>query len=505
MHRFVNINESFELHGDVYLNGLNVTNLIIGGEIRGDPNTLVNGVNLRNLADAHFSRNHPQNITQSVNIKTLVVRSGFNADFINGFNFKEARDIVKNLKTNEQMLNQSRVVVDQMFVNGSVHFKNINGYDLETIKQNAIRLDQPNNIDLPFVFLDPIYVNGNMYVTELNDENFNAFVNDIVRKSANVTKIYGTTIFQEDVTVLQNVDVTTINDLQVDRILTKNYNRVIVNPIRIYGDVSVPNLIVEGKLNGIPAEEINKFAYDDGNDTFILYKNVFFNQSVYAKYLELHGSYHDIGNVKGHLEDIIRTDRPAVISGTKRFKGYVHFENSIDIGEYNGVDVSNFLSNVILIDQYEPADINSDVVFDESVFMKGFTVTGNLITSTINNCSVKDWVENAIRTDEPFTYDGTVIFAPDTFEATNIDTEYLNGHSMNDILTLKTPQHFSDVHAHFADVHSTVPITAANGLVNGYNLKEERANTLMVSQFGFMIMKHHSIQLNYFGLNLDLR
>lgn len=470
-----------------------MTNLVVGGEIRGDPDTLVNGVNLKKLADGHFSKNNPQNITEPVHIKTLVVRSGFNADFINGFDFKEAREIVKNLKTNEQMLNESRVVVDQMFINGSVYFGNINGYDLEDIKQNAIRLDESNNIDFPIVFLDQIYVNGNMYVEELNGENFNAFVNDLVRKSANVTKIYGTTIFQENVTVLDDAYVTTINDLEVDRILTKNYKRVIVNPIRIYGDVSVPNLIVDGKLNGITADQIKKYAYDDESDTFILHKNVFFNQSVHTKYLELHGSYHDIGNFKGYFEDIIRTDRPAVIKGTKRFTNYVHFENSIDIGEYNGVNMPNFLSNIILIDQYEPAYINSDVVFEESVVMQGFTVDGDLITSTINNCSVKDWVKNSIRTDEPFTFDGTVIFSPDTFEATNIDTQFLNGYSMDDVLTLNTPQNFS-YHVHFGDVHSFVPITTASGLVNGYNLKEERANTLMVSSSDLLLsfMENHS-------------
>lgn len=471
------------MSGDIHLNGLNVNELILNGEIIGNPNSLINGFHLQALVDSHISRNSPQNFTNPFYIPTVVLRDGISIDYLNGHDFKAIIQNLKNLKTNEQMLNESHVIVEQMFVNGSIWLSDVNGYDFERVKSTAIRLDQTENIDFPITFLDPVYVNGNLNIEQFHDENFNDLVSSLVRKSANVTRVYGTTIFNEDVTVLHNAEVTTINEIQVDRILTKNYNREILNPIRIIGDVTISNLIVKGKLNGVSAEQLNSYHYDDQSESFVLHRDLFFNQSVNIKYLQVHGGYDDIGNVAEHLKDIIRTDRPAVIIGTKTFTDSVHFENGINIMEYNGVNVPDFLANVVLIDQIEPVDIYSDIVFAAPVIIPRMKITGDLTATSINNCSVVDWVKNTIRTDQPFNYDGAVIFPEGTFEATNIFTQNFNGHPIDEILTLNTPQTF-DKPVHLNYVYSTVPITTS-GLVSGYDLPKERTNTLMVRVFLF--------------------
>lgn len=486
MHEFISIDEDFDLHGNISLNGngLKVNELVIEhGDIIGDPENLVNGVNLQKLAHSHLSKSQAQVFSEPVHFGTVVLRNGFDANIVNGYDFKEVLETVKKLKSNDQMLAQSQVFVDQMIINGSVWFDNINGYDIEYFKQNAIRLDEMNNIDVPMVFVDPVYVNGNMYVDKLNNENLNAFIEDLVRKSANQTRIYGTTVFEEDVTVLQNVEITTINDQQVDEILTRNYDREIRHPFEIHGNVFIPNLIVEGKLNGINTDQLSTYSYDDTKDTFYLQKDVLFNHSVNIKYLDILGGYNSIGNVQQHLKELIRTDRPAVINGTVRFTESVHFESDIDIIEFNDVNVPNFLANIILIDQYDPVDIYADVVFEAPVTIPNLKMVGDLITSHINNISVTDWVEKSIRTDQPFTFNGAITFPPGTFEATNIYTQYINDLPVSEILTLNTPQNFSRP-VQFSDVYSTTTIVA-NGLVSGYDLRKERENTLMVSLFWF--------------------
>lgn len=193
----------------------------------------------------------------------------------------------------------------------------------------------------------------------------------------------------------------------------------------------------------------------------------------------LHGGYNDIANVAEHIANLVRTDRPAVISGTIRFTVPVHFNGHIDINEFNGINLHEFLSNIVLIDQTEPVEIHSDVIFEKPVVFTNLHITGDLITETINNCSITRWVQDTIRTDQPFTFNGSITFPPGTFEATNINTQYFNDILMDDVLTLNTPQHFTQ-HVHLDAVYSTVPIIV-DGLVNGYNLQEERANTLMVS------------------------
>lgn len=479
MHNFVNIDENFEFFGDVHLNSFHVNNLLLDGEMKGDPDTLINGFRLPDLVDSYFSINKPQNFTNPIHIPRVVIRGNISADYLNGYDFKEIVHILKNMKTNEQMLYDSNVVVDQMFVNGSIWFSNVNGYDFEYVKANAIRLDRTNNIDFPITFLDPVYVNGNLNIEQFNGENFNEFVNDLVRKSANVTRVYGTTVFNEDVTVSNNAEVTTINDMQVNNILTKNFNGQILDSVRIVGDVTIPNVIIEGKLDDVSADDINSYSYDDQSGSFVLHKDVFFNQSVDINYLEIHGGYDDIGNVDEHLKDLIRIDRPALITGTKTFTNSVHFESDIYIFDYNGIDVPHFLDNVILIDQLEPADIYSDVVFAAPVIIPQMKIIGDLTTSTINDCSVTDWVQNTIRIDQPFNYDGALIFPDGTFKAANIITKYINEYPVDDILTLNTPQTFVKP-VHFNNVYSTVPIVSS-GLVSGYDFQRERQNTLMVS------------------------
>lgn len=204
--------------------------MIIDGDIIGGPGSTFNGMDLQNLHDTHLSRNQPQNITAPVRFGTVTLRNGFDANFINGFDFKEVVDILSNWKTNEQLLSDpTNVIVDRMIVNGSVWLEEINGLSIEELKQNAIRLDESNVIDFPIVFLDPVYINGNMNAVELNGENFDNFVTDLVRKSANTTRIYGTTIFEEDVTVLEDVNVATVNEIPVENILTKNFKGMILS------------------------------------------------------------------------------------------------------------------------------------------------------------------------------------------------------------------------------------------------------------------------------------
>lgn len=476
---FVSIDEDFELNGDLTLNELHASHLTVGGEITGNENSLLNGYHLATLVETHLSRNFDQNISEPVRFATVTIRNGFDANTINGYDFQHAVNIIKNLKTNEQLLNATEITIDEMIVNGNVSFERLNGYDIEYIKQNAINLDQPNVIDFPIVFLNPVYINGNMNVGQLNGEPFDAFVNDLVRKSANTTRISGTVIFEESVMV-HDIDTKMINSKSIDKLLTRNYNKEIVNPVEIHGNVFVPNLIIEGELNGANAQNLNAYSYDEPSDTFYLQKNVVFNESIHISYFNWKGGYKNIMDVEQHLKDLIRTDRPAKITGTKRFTDSVHIESDIDIIHYDDVNVPEFLSKIILIDQKQPVEIYSNVTFEDPVEISNLRVRGDLITSTINNCSIADWVERAIRLDQPFTFNGTVIFPPGTFDATNIETKSINGHSVDEILTLNTPQYFNE-HVRIQEVHSTVPITGPPGaLVAGYDLKQERANTLMV-------------------------
>lgn len=157
-HDFINIDEDFELAGMVNLDSLHVNELTVNGLIKGSSNSLINGFRLSDLIKSHLSKNHEQNFTQPIFIPKAVIRNGVNITLLNGHDFKTIVQNLKDFETNEQMLNGPHVIVDQMIVNGSILLSDVNGYDLEDVKANAIYLDRTNNIDLPITFLDPVYV-----------------------------------------------------------------------------------------------------------------------------------------------------------------------------------------------------------------------------------------------------------------------------------------------------------------------------------------------------------
>lgn len=476
---FINIDADFELFENVMFDSLFVNECSIGGDIISkSAASFVNGRPLDILEKSHLSRKQNQKVQSPTFIQKAIIKGPFTAGQVNGFDLPEIINILKAQKTNEQMLNDSKITVDKFIVNGNVHFDTINDNDFEKIKSNAIRLDASNTVDVPLIFSSQITINGNMTVEHLNNVNFNEFVNDLVRRSDNRPVIRGKTIFRENVSVKGNVVTGTINDISVERILTKNYKEPIKNPIRIVGDVTVPKLIVHGRLNGIGERKINEFEYDDVGQTYIIHGNVFFNKTNSVGDLYLHGGYNNVGNVRDYLKNVVRIDRPAIITGTKTFKGDLHFENNIQILEYNGVNVRNFLSNVVLVDQFDPVNINAAVVFEDPVSLSHLEVNGDLIVNSVSDCSLLNWHNNAIRTDLPFNYNGVVTFADGTFDSSNLNTKHLNDIPIDELLTLNTKQEFlRDVK--LEDVESIVPIET-NGLVNGLFLPNERKNTLMV-------------------------
>lgn len=476
---FINIDADFELFENVMFDSLSANECSVAGDIISKSSAaFVNGWHLDILEKSHLSKKSNQKVQQPTFIQKAIIRGPFEAGQVNGVDLSKIINILKAQKTNEQMLNDSKIAVDKFIINGNVHFDTVNDNDFETIKSNAIRLDVANTVDVPLIFSDQITINGNMNVEHLNNVNFNAFVKDLVRRSDNRPVIHGKTIFRENVLVKGNVATDTINDISVERILTKNFKEPIQNPMRIVGDVTVPNLIVHGKLNGISEQKINEFDYDDVGQTYIIHGNVFFNKTTSIDDLHLHGGYNNVGNVKDYLNNVVRVDRPAVITGTKTFKGNLHFGNNIQILEYNSVNVRNFLSNVVLVDQFDPVNIHSAVIFEDPVTLSHVEVNGDLIVDSVNDCSLKNWHNNAIRTDQPFTYNGVITFADGTFDSSNLNTNHLNDISINELLTLNTKQEFlCDVK--LEDVESTVPFET-NGLVNGLFLPNERKNTLMV-------------------------
>lgn len=477
---FIDINENFELYGDATLDTLRVNRCTVNGDILGDGRSaLINGFNMPILQDTHLSRNSAQEIAEPLSIRTAVVRSTFRAQNINGFDYPRAVNILQHMENIDQMLNDSTVHVEQMTVDGNVHFGRINGFDFDYIQKNAVRLDEENSLAWPIVFVDPIVVDGNLTVERLNGVNFDDFINDLVRRDDERIVIAGATVFRGPVRVTSDIDTANINGFRVNQILTKNFKDTILNPIEIDGDVFLTQLAIDGRFNNATKQQIEVYDFDEPNHVHILRKDVEFVEPVAIQQLQLDGGYDNIRSVKDYINSMFRTDRPNNVTGTKYFAGRLRFDNDIRISHYSGISVQEFLSTVILIDQAEPIVFERNVRFTGPVEAPALHIGGDLVVNTMHNCSLDDWVKTAIRVDMPFFYNGTIMFDDGTFEAVAINADTLNGLSTDKILTLNTPQSF-DESIHFDAVESFVPLTT-NGLVSGYDLVAEEANTLRVS------------------------
>lgn len=366
-------------------------------------------------------------------------------------------------------------------ITGGVRFDHVNGFDLGAMEANAIWLNRPNNVAVPLTFSGQVSILGNLSMAVLNNVDFTAFADDLVYKSDAEPSIMGTTIFRKNLLVTGDIDATQVNGYGVGHILRKGSNLPIPNPINIYGDVFVSDLMVNGSLGGIDGNRIwENYRFDETSQVHVVKKNVQFSDGVHVAYLKLDGCINDVQNASYYLETLVRKGYSSQINGVKTFTGAVHFENDVHIIDYNGIAVEPFLSNVILIDQDEPVDVHSVVVFNEAVSFTALTVNGALKVDTIADCSLAEWYTNAIRTDLPYQFDQAVTFGAGTIEVGNLELTYLNNHSIEHIVTLNTEQRFIDENVDLGEVTAAAPFNIS-GNVDGIDLAAERANTLMVT------------------------
>lgn len=476
---FIGVDEDFELFEDISVNTFVANECVVGGTVKGGAGSKINGWDVKALEQSYLSRSRDQQILESFHVRTAILRGTFDANNVNGYDFQAALNYLKGRKSNEALLNEARVNVARAVINGGVHFDHVNGFDFNAITANAIWLNQANNVAVPLTFFSQMNILGNLSATVLNNVDFSRFARDLVYKSDEKPYIMGKTIFRQNLLVRNDIDANQVNGYGIERMLRKGHNLPIPNPINIYGDVIVSDLNVNGTLAGMDGERIwHSYRFDEIAQAHVVNKNVQFDDAVHIASLQLDGSINQEPNASYHLETLVRKGRSAVIYGAKTFVDAVHFENDLQIHDYNGIDVQTFLSNVILIDQTDAIEVHSIVVFNAPVNFTRLNVKGTLKVDTIADCSVAEWYANAIRTDLPYQFDQTVTFGDGTIEVGNIALMQLNNRTMEHIVTLNTEQRFDEA-VTLGDVVVSAPFNVS-GSVDGIDLAAERANTLMV-------------------------
>ncbi|XP_039279714.1 uncharacterized protein LOC111044098 isoform X2 [Nilaparvata lugens] len=315
--------------------------------------------------------------------------------------------------------------------------------------------------------------------------NFTEFLDDTVRSTENSTTITGKKVFERGLNIEGDLDLTLLNDLKVEDILTRNSNqtlkmKLVTRNIKFSDKTDPKHLKIDGSLNGMNFNELNKnWKYSD-NGVPLWYGN-----------LSL-GNYIIIDNitVEGY---ILGTDIMKFVENAyKKNQDFnslssVVFENDLSVlgdliifGSYNDVDVEEYMKNVVFTT--EVVDVKSNVTFTGKVIVsKDLRVYENLEASTLYGCDVEEWKNNAIYVNQfrenALPIPGKIQFHKVTFSG-NLKTDIIDDVDLNKAIFLNKYQTIHET-LKFSKVVVNNNVEVGR-LVNGIHIKAEYDKTLMI-------------------------
>lgn len=473
--KLVSLNDPLEIVANVELEGAIMVNL---NHEEGDMIGLgvLNDYALGDLNRTRVSLSRRQEITAPYFIRKVTIRGDLSAMQVNGVSVVGIQHHVLTVQKVTQDLSSGNMVVQKLFVDGSVTVGQINGHDFESIQSNAIWLDRPNTIGGLLVFDMPVSVSGQFQVDFVKDVQFSDFAAGVVRRNekGHIEFVQPMT-FVNGVQVLQSVQAVRIGEVDGGNIFNRNTNNVKV--LKVIGNVSVETVSVAGILNGVTMQDFsNSYVFDELRQTHVVRtSNLRFLEPVVANEIWLH---QENPNITAFLGTVVRKDRSAVIKGTKEFQGHIQFLHELQVNFLNGNDLNGFLNTVILNELGVSATISGDISFENRFRGSSLVVHGDVNTDQLMGEKWPIWLLEGVRIDQPWSMTDTIHFGPGAFRADNIITLYVNEIPIADIITTNTEQNFT-ASPLFSSIF-TVGNVHVGGLVNNVNLQVERDNTVMV-------------------------
>lgn len=480
---FVSTDEHFELNGHLFVSDLRVDELNLDGEVVDKSKTLVNW-NLQRIADLAILNGTNQKLSAAYHINTVIVKKNKGIKTINGIDVADILDRLVNERSNTEYVKDSRVHVQTFIVDGSVFVEYLNGFHVNSIESNAIYLDRPVTLFGTLRFLDQVTVNGNLSTNLLLNQNFDRFIDNVVTRQDNYIIIKGNTTIREDIYITQSLEPELTHGVSTQLILSKNIDQAISKPFRFIGNVLIPILNCHGNLNSIGCDKITQiYSFDYTKNVHRIHTDVFFPQPTQIYHLQLNGGFNDIGNVTEFLFDVVRKDVQLTVTGVKSFHGFVHFDLNVKLLEHKGIDLINFFSKILFVNDGNLIQFHTDVFFVDSAVVSTINVKKDVIlypdVETI--IDFDDWLENSINLNVAQNFSVKFVFGDGVLAPSKVGykVHHLNRKPLKNILTLHTPQHFHGT-IHLGDVHSLIPLSVA-GLVNSLNLTAAKEDTIQVS------------------------
>lgn len=479
---FIRIDESLEIKGNVVINSALIGDLAIIGQVNG--NGVINGISLSEFDMIRFSRTRPQDITSMYYIENAIVNGDIDATYVNDLNIEDLRTHVNHVTNLPEFLSSSDVKINNLVVDGNLLIHTVNGHDFNSIKENAVWLNQPNIVNGELKFLDHFEIARGIIVNNVNNNIFEDFVKGLVFKTDEHVEFTGRKIFQNEFHIEQDINVNTLNGIYIKNIWTKSSTPQIPGVVNVIGNLFIENLNLHGFLNSIYWADIeNKYNFDVERHAHVLKNNVQFTNPTNIKDLQIKHGLNSVENIAEFFSKIIRKNQAGAISGKKQFQGNVIFLNNLQTAVLDDVDVPTLFDNIVINDGNVKNIIFGDVGFEDNVAAPLIHVSSDILAATVMDCSLLEWSKNALNINSQVKIFQQLIFPAGTFQTTNFELQFLNGYPLAYIITLDTEQLFENIFLPEMISSSSIRV---DGFVNGQKMQALVDNSVMV-RFHFPI------------------
>ncbi|KAG5684167.1 hypothetical protein PVAND_013408 [Polypedilum vanderplanki] len=477
---FYSVNEPIILpeNMQVAIQNLTVSNLTLKDDIVGTG--AFGNLDLNNFPLFHMSKSIEQNIQAPVSINSLITKNVFEGNSINDMSFNVFKEYMKGLKDFKKLLLSGNYKLDNLIIDGNVILESINEKDFNSIANNVIWLNKPNEIEAKIKFLDGIEINERLIIDgRINNKNFSDFINNWISSTENPIKINADK-FINNVHVSSNLQLSTINEINFEDILKKS-DIIESDKLNIHGIVKANKIIAKNYFNHESVKNFeNIYKLNSSTGALTINADVKFNGNLKVK--NLNTPFLNRDNTTEIFENMVKRDDPEIhIKGALSFEKDVMTEQGVHIDNFNDIDMQNLMANLIILRSSEINNIYSNITFMNDVFAPLVGLRGNLSTDLISTCNITEWIHHAKNINLNIFLPGKFKADSRMINASNIIIRKLNGIYFDHIFTLHTDQSF-DYRFYVKDSVQVREPLIVTGKINERNIKIERDNTVMLNE-----------------------
>ncbi|KAH8394481.1 hypothetical protein KR222_011636 [Zaprionus bogoriensis] len=421
-----------------------------------------------------------------VQVQELILPMGVEAAQLQGLNAKRLLQFLEQLDELPLLILHGQLQVQQIAVSGGVQVLGpLNGRDMAQLQREVVWLDQANELRTRWrLQQSPLFANDLLLQGSYNQRLLPELLNDVVFRSSPQQEliIMGTKNFVGNVRVLDTLRLHALNGIPFEKLANRLQPLNFAGDVRLEGRLYVENLQLQDQLNGREVSRLQeRLLWHPQLYAFVQRGQISLPQlQLQELSVQGHLGNRSLEPLREFFADVLdKREKQLKLEGNKIFTGRVSIQGGAHIAQLNGVQLEQLLSELIFIDD-EEVTVHTPVRFEAPVQMKLLQAEHLILQGDrLNGCNISEWIHDTIRVDRDWQAEAAVGFASGALDKNTLQVAQLNHLNLSHIVTLHTPQNLSFPllarELHLKDQGQV----QLEGPVNGRNLSEEYANTLL--------------------------